>query len=335
MVAPTITSLSPLSGTTAGGNPVVLKGKNFNTPAVTSVTFDGNSATFTINSDEQITATAPTHPAGSVTVTVTNANGSATAGYSYGSGLTLSPTQGPTGGGTVVDIYGMGLAGANSVLFGCTAARSFTQLSATHLQAVSPAGGGEVHVVVMAKGTASAPAYFYYNPAPFTSGINPVAGPLARGTAVTITGQNLYTTTAVTFGGIPATSFAVVSDSQVTAMPPARAAPGSVQVKVTTAGGVAGILSFTYDTTPTISGLSPSSGSTNGGDTITINGTNLADTKAVTFGGNPAHFGVIDSNTVTAITPPSPAGPADMTVTTPGGTATDPGAFTYQAPPGG
>ncbi|MGC0318467.1 IPT/TIG domain-containing protein [Kitasatospora acidiphila] len=335
MAVPTITGLSPLSGTTAGGNPVVITGTNFNTPAVTSVTFDGTSATFTINSDSQITATAPTHAAGPVTATVTNASGSATAGYSYDNGLTLSPTQGPTGGGTVVDIFGTGLAGADSVLFGGTAAWSFTQLSATHLQAVSPVGGGEVHVVVMTHGNAGAPVYFYYLPTPFASGISPIAGPLAGGTAVTITGVNLSTTKAVSFGGITATSFAVLSDSQVTAVSPAAAAPGSVQVEVTTAGGVVDNLSFSYDTNPTISGLSPTSGSTNGGDTVTINGTDLAHTEAVTFGGTPAPFGVIDSNTVTAITPPSSAGLADVAVTTSGGTATDPGAFTYQAPPGG
>ncbi len=309
MAVPTITKLSPSSGTTAGGNPVVITGTNFNTPAVTHVIFDGNNAAFTINSGTQITATAPTHAAGSATVTATNATGSATTSYSYSNGLTLSPTQGPTGGGTVVDIYGTNLAGADSVLFGGTAARSFTQLSPTHLQAVSPVGSGEVHVVVMAQGDASAPGYFYYLPAPFTSAISPTAGPLTGGTAVTITGAHLFTTNAVTFGGTPTTSFTVLSDSQITAVSPAAAAPDSVQVQVTSPGGVASNLSFTYDPTPTISSLSPTSGSTNGGDTITITGTHLAHTEAVTFAGNPSHFGIIDSNTLTAITPPAPQDP--------------------------
>ncbi|TSB32067.1 IPT/TIG domain-containing protein [Streptomyces benahoarensis] len=308
MAVPTITGLSPSSGTTAGGNPVVITGTNFHTPAVTSVTFDGNSAVFTINSDSRITATAPTHAAGSatVTVTVTNASGSATTRYSYGSGLTLSPTQGPTGGGTIVDIYGTDLAGANAVLFGSTAARSFTQLSATHLRAVSPVGGGGVHAVVAAGGSTSSPGYFYYLPAPFASRISPTAGPLAGGTAVTITGVNLFTTNAVAFGGVPATSFAVVSDSQVTAVSPAGAVAGTVQVKVTTAGGVTVGLSFSYDNPPTVSGLSPVSGSAGGGDTVTISGTNLAHTETVAFGGIPARFGVINSNTVAAVTPPAP-----------------------------
>lgn len=335
MAVPTITSISPSSGTIAGGNPVVIKGTNFNNPHVTSVTFGADVATFTVNSDSEITATAPGHAAAMVTVTVTNAGGSASATYGYGTSLSLSPTQGPAGGGTVVDVYGTDLAGATSVLFGGTAARFFEQLSATHLRAVSPAGGGEVHIVVTAGGKTSAPGYFYYLPAPFASGLSPAAGPLAGGTAVTITGVNLATTNAVTFGGVPATSFTVVSNSQITAVTPAGTAAGSVVVAVTTTGGGADKLSFTYDTTPTMNTLNPNTGSTAGGDTVTITGTNLADTEAVTFGGHPARFGVIDDNTLTAVTPPGATGAVEVTVTTPGGSATNPGVFTYQAPPGG
>jgi hypothetical protein len=333
MAVPTITSITPSSGTTAGGNPVVIKGTNFNTPAVTSVTFDGNSATFTVNSDSQITATAPPHAAGLVTVTVTNTSGSATTSYTYGSGLTLSPTQGTTAGGTTVGIYGTNLGGTTAVHFGTKLATSFTQISSTQVNAVSPAGTGTVGVTVTTPGGTSAPAnYFYINPPTLTS-LSPSDGPQAGGTTVTINGVNLFTTTAVTFGGVAATSFTVVSNSQITAVTPAGT--GSVAVAVTTTGGVADNLSFTYDTTPTISGLTPTSGSTNGGDTVTITGTNLANTEAVTFGGTPASFGVIDDGTIAAVTPPGAAGAVDVVVTTPGGSATDPAAFTYVAPPGG
>ena len=54
--APTLTSFSPGSG--AVGTSVTINGSGFTSAA--NVTFNGTSATFTINSDTKITATVPT-----------------------------------------------------------------------------------------------------------------------------------------------------------------------------------------------------------------------------------------------------------------------------------
>lgn len=75
-------------------------------------------------------------------------------------------------------------------------------------------------------------------PAPTVSTAVPSSGPTAGGTAVTITGTNLSSTTSVTFGGTAATSFTVSSATQVTATTPAHSA-GAVDVVVTTSGGSA------------------------------------------------------------------------------------------------
>jgi hypothetical protein len=336
MAVPTISSISPASGTTAGGNPVVIRGANFSTPTVTSVTFDGNVATFTVNSDTQITANAPAHAAGASAVTVTNADGtSAPVTYTYAGGLTLSPTQGPTGGGTTVSIYSSNLNGTTAVRFGSKLATSLTQVSPTQVNVVSPAGSGTVGVTVTtAAGTSSPANFFYLNPATLT-GISPGNGSLAGGDTVTITGTNLYTTTGVTFGGVPATSVTVNSNSQITAVTPAGAASGPVTVVVTTTGGTADNLTFTYDAAPTITSVTPTIGSIAGGDTVTITGANVASTTAVTFGGSTASFGAIDDSTLAVVTPAHAAGTVDVVVTSPGGSATATGAFTYQGPPGG
>ncbi|MFE9845102.1 IPT/TIG domain-containing protein, partial [Streptomyces goshikiensis] len=50
----------------------------------------------------------------------------------------ISPSQGPTTGGTTVTLTGAGLTGATSVRFGKTPA-SFTVNSATQITAVTPA----------------------------------------------------------------------------------------------------------------------------------------------------------------------------------------------------
>jgi formylglycine-generating enzyme required for sulfatase activity len=86
---------------------------------------------------------------------------------------------------------------------------------------------------------------------------------------------------------------------------------------------------------PTITAVTPSYAPTAGGTTITITGTELAGASAVTVRGNAAtSVTVVSDTTVTAVTPPGSLGAANVQVTTPGGTATISGAFTYvNAPP--
>jgi hypothetical protein len=73
--APTVTSVSPNSGSPAGGTTVIITGTNFSV-ANTSVTFGGIAATsFTVNSSTQITATAPADAVGSVNVVVSTITG--------------------------------------------------------------------------------------------------------------------------------------------------------------------------------------------------------------------------------------------------------------------
>jgi IPT/TIG domain len=77
--------------------------------------------------------------------------------------------------------------------------------------------------------------------------------------------------------------------------------------------------------------LSPSNGSTGGGDTVTITGTNLGGATAVRFGSRQA---AITGNTATAVTVVSPAGSGvvPVSVTTAGGPS-GPQPFFYVPPP--
>lgn len=81
------------------------------------------------------------------------------------------------------------------------------------------------------------------------------SGPTAGGTSVVITGTNLGGATAVNFGGTPATSFTVDSNSQITAVSPASAA-GAVDVQVLAANGNSVTSgsgdNFTYNAPPPI-----------------------------------------------------------------------------------
>jgi formylglycine-generating enzyme required for sulfatase activity len=85
---------------------------------------------------------------------------------------------------------------------------------------------------------------------------------------------------------------------------------------------------------PSINSVTPNSGPTAGGTTITITGTALTDASAVTVRGNAAtSVTVVNDTTVTAVTPSGSVGAANVQVTTPGGTATISGAFNYVADP--
>ncbi|MEQ1644609.1 MAG: choice-of-anchor Q domain-containing protein, partial [Pyrinomonadaceae bacterium] len=67
-LTPTVTSVNPNSGPTAGGNSVVITGTNF---TGATVTFDGLACPITGNTGTQITCTAPAHAAGPANVVVT------------------------------------------------------------------------------------------------------------------------------------------------------------------------------------------------------------------------------------------------------------------------
>ena len=71
---------------------------------------------------------------------------------------------------------------------------------------------------------------------PGVDNISPSSGVAAGGTAITITGEGLTGSTAVSFGGVAATSVVVVSDSSITCVTGAHAA-GAVNVVVTNPRG--------------------------------------------------------------------------------------------------
>ena len=89
-----------------------------------------------------------------------------------------------------------------------------------------------------------------------------------------------------------------------------------------------------FNFVPTITSIAPTSGVVAGGTTITITGTNLTGTTSVTVGGVAAtSFTVVSSTSVTVVTPSGSAGVKNVVLTTPGGTATKYGSFTYVGVP--
>ena len=326
VLVPTVTSVSPNNGPIAGGTAVTITGTNF--AAGATVTFGGTAATnVVVVSGTQITATTPAGGAGGVTVTVTvnSQPGSLTSGFTYVVPATvssLSPNGGSTTGGTAVTITGTNFAAGATVTFGSVAATNVVVASATRITATTPAGSaGAVTVTVTNPGAAggSLANGFTYVVVPTVSSVSPNNGPIAGGTVVTIAGTNFASGATVTFGGTAATNVVVVSGTQITATTPAGSA-GVVTVTVTVnsqPGSVAN--GFTYVAPPTLTSVSPNTGSTAGGTAVTLIGTNFAAGATVTFGGTAGTNVVVVSGTqITATTPAASAGAATVTVTNPG-----------------
>ena len=340
--APIVSSVSPNSGSTAGGTAVTITGTNF--VAGATVTFDGTPATnVTVVLGTQITATAPPGSTGAVTVTVTNPggqNGTLSNGFNYiapPAVTGVSPNNGPTAGGTPVTITGTNFGIGATVTFGTTAATNVVVVSGLQITATTPAGtAGAVTVKVTNSGglSGSLTNGFIYGP-PTVSSVSPNNGSSAGGTAVTITGTRFVTGATVTFGTTAATNVVVISGTQITATTPAGTT-GAVTVTVTNPGGLSGSLTngFTYGS-PTVSSVSPNTGSTVGGTPVTIAGTNFTSGATVTFGTAAATNVVVASGTrITATTPAGSAGAVTVTVTNSGGQSGSlTNGFTYSTSP--
>ena len=179
-----------------------------------------------------------------------------------------------------------------------------------------------------------------YQPPPAVTGVAPNSGPITGGTDVTITGTGFTDATDVKFGTVPAASFTVDSNTQITAESP-PGTRGIRQIRVTTAHGTSEANvpdgRFTYTASaPTVSSINPSSGPTDGGTSVAISGTGFTAGSKVRFGTIAATNIVV--NSPTQITADSPAvaakGTRNVFVTTTGGTsaAVTDSKFTYLGP---
>jgi uncharacterized repeat protein (TIGR03803 family) len=135
--------------------------------------------------------------------------------------------------GATVHIIGNDLTGATEVSFHELAA-PFVLVSPTEISATVPVGAttGTVRVT-----TSSGPlsSNVPFRVIPTIQAFSPLDGPV--GAVVTILGESFTGALGVAFGGVPATTFASVSNSQISATVPAGARTG--KITVATPGGAA------------------------------------------------------------------------------------------------
>jgi hypothetical protein len=146
----------------------------------------------------------------------------------------------------------------------------------------------------------------------------------------------------VTFGGTAATNVNVVGSTTITAVTPAHAS-GGVTLAVTNPGGESGSKNnaFTYASAPlpapSVSGITPNSGTTAGGTSVTISGSGFVSGATVSIGSTTAtNIVVVNGSTITATTPAHAAGTMNVVVqNSDGQSGTLVNGYTYTSPPPG
>jgi len=344
---PVITALQPYHGPAGGGNEVVIVG--YGLRDVTRVVFGTTiieDDDFAINtSGTRITLSAPSGTSKvDIRVSIGSAQSENTVAddYYYAPTVTaVTPNRGAPAGGNTVSIEGAGFLDAQGVYFGDTlvGGLNFQVVSDSAIAVTAPGdSAGTVDVRVKGKydtGVASSGSsddYTYGGPE--ISSISPDEGSIDGGTQVTITGTAL-TGASVTFGLEQATDVSVnAAGTRIICRTPAHVA-GAVDVVVTTGGGsVTKSDGFTYTTTLTITTISPGGGSTEGGEPVTITGSGFFGATAVNFGDVAVTSWTVspDGTTILCTSPPQEeAGPVNVTVVTPSGTATKVDGFEYTA----
>ena len=242
----------------------------------------------------------------------------------------LAPNAGAIGSSITISGANFNTQGAGSqVKFAGTAA-TIINWTTSSITVNVPAGAISGNVVVTdAGGVQTSGVPFTVTPAPSITGLSPNSGTI--GSSVTIAGSNFNAQgagSAVTFGGIPATSITSWTSNSITVNVPTGAISGNVVV--TDAGGVTSNgVNFTVVVTPTITSLTPSSGEP--GASVSIAGSNFTSSVGtVTFNGLPASTTSWTNTNVTAVVPNGAT--SGNVVVTSGGLQSNGAAFTVLVP---
>jgi len=325
--APTVTSISPASGPNSGGTSVTISGGNFLAGA--TVTFGSSAATqVVVVNATTITATTPaTSNSGAVNVVVTNPDSQTGTLWAVQQPLT---NGGFESGATGWTVNGSGSATVITNASGAHSGNNYAQLTVSspnkQVSYVATLSGTSQYLPVNAGDVISFTGWAYRVDTNSGDGLarwqieitdgnkaNPtyVAGnPNNVTTASWVQQTNSYT--------VPAGKSYVRLWCQITST------SGSVQAQAnfddaaltrTVPGG-----GFTYtgaNPAPAVTAISPASGTSNGGTSVTISGANFLSGATVMFGSLPAtNVNVVNGTTITATTPADPSGGAVNVVVT-------------------
>lgn len=279
---PFITDFSPEYASV--NDTVTISGVHF--ANTTGVQFHGTAATmFTPNAAGTQISTRVPPGATSGVLTVSTPLGTSNSPVAFtvvGSGpyiTAFSPISGDAG--TKVELDGLHFTGVTNVTFNGKPAMILSANSDTLIQVQAPVGltTGRIAINTVLGRFVTSSNFFGK---PTITSVTPNNG--RAGTNVTVSGVNLLGASAVSFNGLSSADFAVVNNTNLTAVVPAGATTGLIRVVVP---GASAFSPTNFVVRPTLSGFSPGFGAP--GTSVTITGANLnAGSASVSFNGVPA-----------------------------------------------
>jgi len=350
-IAPTVAALSVIKGSLEGGTSLTITGSGL--ADATGVTIGGNPATnltpVVVNGSTKLTVTTPAHALGVTDVVVTNSAGSSAVStaskYTYTPAppalSSISPTSVLVMGGSTVTLTGSHFATGMWVTLGGikVTPKIVSETSATFVAPAKAAGSYEVTANSLNGASAKSTLTYALPDPPVVSTMSPSTVWNFAATPVTVTGANLWGTSAVYLGGVKA-AFKKVDDSTLIATMPAHATymgTASYAIQVVTPGGVSAVNSSTWLTqkpppAPTTTSLSASTGWTTANTVVTLNGTNFYGTPKVYIGGVLGTATKLSETQLKVTFKTHAAGAVSVQVVTPGGTSNSQ-TFTYAVQP--
>lgn len=333
-------SVRPATADIAGGTTVDLVGAGFDPSMI--VEFGGGSATVqSIDpAGTQAQVVVPPHAAGLVSVrlqTSTDAVIVPDAFYYAASGTfsiaTAEPAQAPAIGGSEITLIGVGLDAADLSIEVDGLPATVVEQGPGHVTIMMPAHSpGTVDIYASAGAKNSTLTGFEYVENLWIDSVTPGTASTDGGDTVTITGEGYTGVTNVSFGLVPA-MFTVVDDQTIEAITPAHSA-GVVDVNVTRGAIDATFKSaFTFTEPLNVFGLTPIRGSLAGNTYVVFTGRGFVGNIEVSFDDTAAsEVQILDSQTLSARTPPHAPGVAVVKVKREQTEVTAPSVYTYFNP---
>lgn len=323
---PTVTDFSQ------NGADVDLQGTGLS--VATNVLFDKTSAaSFQNVSDKEVMAVAPNSlSAGHHEIWLVTPSGNIDTGFSFVMAppapkiTSVSPSSGPTTGGTKIVVLGSGFSFLTNVAVGGPV-QSDVAISDSEIDIVTaPHAPGKVELAITTLGGTALDSFTYVAPpvaanaALLTiSSVAPNHGFIGGNTGVKIFGSGFNNVKSVKFFGKNAKTFKVVSNTEIDALSPMVAKGGIGLLTVSNGTSSASTVWVYRYVKPWITNVSPNNGSSSTLHTVTIHGFGFTGVSSVFLNGVPVKIVNVQDKTITVQLPKHHDGKVWLCVFNPAG----------------
>ena len=332
---PTLTTVKPSAGSSAGGDAVVFNGVQF---ASGSLAFLGYRplTQVAVSSGTSLSGLTPAHPGALVDAAITRADGMSAvlkAAWSFNAPSPqidmVFPAIGSVNGNATVIVSGSGFVDGAQVLFGEQFAKKTTYVAHNVLIALTApvATPGQVDVKVAHTDGKSATAQGAYtftdakpSAGPQPTALTPPKGPYQGGTVAVLWGDKFQAGAQVLFGTKPAVVKLVQPTYATVIVPPGAIGPADVTILNPDGQGATLSNAWQYISpvaaAPKLYGITPAAGPEKGGTAVLLTGDKLAPGGLGLVGWRPlGAWTVLNTAIATGTTPMIPAGKQTVAVT--------------------